>query len=50
MTKEEHLKEKAKKDLDMIENYKKKIENKKSRLLSYEQFIIKHEQKIISCS
>ena len=50
MTKEEHLKEKAKKDLDMIENYKKKIENKKSRLLSYEQFIIKHEQKNISCN
>ena len=50
MTKEEHLKEKAKKDLDMIENYKKKIENKKSRLLSYEEFINKHEQKIISCN
>ena len=29
MTKEEHLKEKAKKDLEMIENYRKKIENKK---------------------
>ena len=50
ITKEEHLKEKAKKDLDMIENYKKKIENKKSRLLSYEQFINKHDQKNIICN
>jgi hypothetical protein len=50
MTKEEHLKEKAKKDLDMIENYKKKIENKKSRLLSYEKFINRHEQKNIICN
>ena len=28
MTKEEHLKEKAKKDLDMIENYKKRLKIK----------------------
>ena len=50
MTKEEHLKEKAKNDLEMIDNSRKKIENKKSRLLSYEQFINKHEQKIIICN
>ena len=30
MTKEEHLKEKAKTDLDMIENYKKKQKIKKA--------------------
>ena len=51
MTKEEHLKEKAKKDFEMIESYRKKIENKKSRLLSYEQFINKHEQiKTVQCN
>ena len=51
MTKEEYLKEKAKKYLELIENYKKKIENKKSRLLSYEQFINKQETlKTVHCN
>ena len=43
--------EQAKKDLELIENYKKKIENKKSRLLSYEQFINKQETlKTVHCN
>ena len=51
MTKEEHLKEKAKTYFEMIENYKKKIENNKSRLLSFEQFVNKYEQiKTVQCN
>jgi len=44
MTKEEHLKEKSKTNIEMIEAYKAKIENKKCRLLSYDQFLLKLEQ------
>ena len=51
MTKEEHLKEKAKQELEMIETYKKKIENNKCRLLSFEQFVNKYEQiKTVQCN
>lgn len=51
MTKEEHLKQKEQKDQEMINNYKMKIENQKSRLLSYENFINKYEQsKMIQCN
>jgi len=52
MTKEEYLKLKEQKQKVILDNYlqKEKNENKKSRLLSYEQFVNKHDQKIINCN
>ena len=53
MTKEEYLKLKEQKQKVILDNYlqKEKNENKKSRLLSYEQFVNKHEQiKAVQCN
>jgi hypothetical protein len=53
MTKEEYLKLEEQKQKVILDNYlqKEKNENKKSRLLSYEQFVNKHEQiKAVQCN
>ena len=50
MPKEEYLKIKNSKEQEQINNIKTKIENNKSRALSYEQFLIKREQsKPVEC-
>ena len=55
MTKEEYLKLKEQKQKVILDNFlqqknQNQNQNKKSRLLSYEQFVNKHDQKIISCN
>ena len=52
MTKEEYLKLKEQKQQIILDNYLQKGNNeiKKSRLLSYEKFVIKHEQtNVVQC-
>jgi len=50
MTKEEYLQIKNSKEQEQINNIKTKIENNKSRALSYEQFLNKREQsKPVEC-
>ena len=46
MAREEYLKVKAEKEQEIINSYIIKIENKKSRVLSYEQFINKYDNKV----
>lgn len=44
MTKEEHIKQKEEQNKELFNTYKKSIENKKNRLLTFEQFTNKYIQ------